>query len=274
MRGEPTRVTVFGLGEAGTVIAGQLAHRGFDVLAFDPRTCPTPPGVTRCTDPRDAVGDTAAVLALTAARDAPTALSQALDRIPAGAPYADLATAGPAVKRDLADVAQRAGHPFVDVALMGTVVPRGIGTPQLAAGEGAGAYAALVAPVGGNVTVVGPDAGAAAARKLLRSVVVKGLAAALIEGLEAAEAAGLSDWLWKHLVEDGTLDAAFLRRLVEGTGLHAERRGDEMRAAVELLEELGVSPTMTAATLASLEQVDSDVLGALIPPGEPDRTRR
>jgi 3-hydroxyisobutyrate dehydrogenase-like beta-hydroxyacid dehydrogenase len=260
------RVTVLGLGEAGTVIAGQLAERGFDVRAFDPRPQPEPAGVVRCTDPCEAARDTTAVLALTAAKDARDALTQTLEGLPAGALYADLSTAAPDLKRELAGIAQGAGQRFVDVALMGTVEADGIATPQLAAGAGAQAYADLLASAGGRVTVVGSAAGDAAARKLLRSVVIKGLTAALLEGLRAAEAAGLAGWLWEHLAEDSPLEEAFLRRLVEGTQEHVGRRRDEMQAAVDLLEELGVSPTMAAATLQTLQAIDGEALRDLIPP--------
>jgi hypothetical protein len=66
-----------------------------------------------------------------------------------------------------------------------------------------------------------------------------------------------------------TLEEAFLRRLVEGTQEHVARRRDEMRAAVGLLEELGVTPTMTAATLRTLETSDGECLRDLIPPTSP-----
>ena len=86
-------------------------------------------------------------------------------------------------------------------------------------------------------------AGLAATRKLLRSVFYKGMAASIVEALEAARAAGLEDWLTGHIAEDlARQDASTLARIVTGTRQHAVRRGHEMAAAAEMLTDLGVAP--------------------------------
>jgi 3-hydroxyisobutyrate dehydrogenase-like beta-hydroxyacid dehydrogenase len=249
------RVAMFGLGEAGGSVSADLARRGAAVHAYDPASRDTPPGVVRHDRPERAVEDADVILSLTAAKDARGALVQALDDIPASAVYADLSTASAALKRDLAAGAESRSLRFADVALMSTVPGKGISTPQLVAGSGAARYAELLSSVGAPVTDVGPRAGDAAVRKLLRSVVMKGLAAILIEALEAGHAAGLQDWLWDHVTAEIVGgEEAFLRRLVEGTGPHAERRLHEMEAARELLEELGVESGMTAGTVGSLSR--------------------
>ena len=260
------RIAVFGLGEAGGCIAADLVGRGAQVHAFDPAPRPTPDGVTRHATPSTAVEQAVAVLAITAAADAETAVLQALDDIPVDAVYADLSTASAEHKRRLARLAGRRSLAFVDVALMSTVPGSGLATPQLASGSGATGYATLVRDLGGHVEVVGDEPGAAATRKLVRSVVTKGLAALLIEAMRAATEAGLSEWAWEHLTSElTTLDEAFLRRLVEGTGPHAERRRHEMEAASQLLVELGVEPRMTNATVDSLRAVRTQP-----PPALPD----
>jgi 3-hydroxyisobutyrate dehydrogenase-like beta-hydroxyacid dehydrogenase len=126
----------------------------------------------------------------------------------------------------------------------------------LVSGSGAQQFADLMNARGGNVEVVGARAGEAATRKLLRSVIMKGLAALLMESMEAAQLVGKRDWLWDHLVgELTTVDAALLRRLLLDTAPHAERRLDEMKAAQELLVGLGVPAHMTTATIAHLERL-------------------
>ena len=109
-------------------------------------------------------------------------------------------------------------------------------------------------PLGMPVEVVGSEAGQAATRKPLRSVVMKGLAQLLIEALRAAEAAGwLAAETWDQpAAQLSEVDEALLRRLVSGTPLHARRRLDEMEATVELLDELGADATMSQATTARL----------------------
>ncbi len=153
---------------------------------------------------------------------------------------------------------------FVDVALMSTVPGKGIRTPALVAGPGAESYRTWLAPVGVGIEVVGTEPGAAATRKLLRSIVMKGLAGLVIEAMRAANAAELGPELWEELVREITaMDEAFLHRLVTGTGPHAVRRLHEMEAATELIAELGVVPHLTDGTVANLRAVPLEGLPAL-----------
>jgi len=251
-----TTICVFGLGEAGSAIAEDLANRGVVVHGFDPADVLTPPGVVRFHDPKRAVAGSDVILAITAARDSTTAVNQAIDDIPTGCIYADLATAAPAVKRNLAATAGSRGVPFADVALMGPVPDRGLSTPALASGPAAPPLCAIVEPLGMPIRVVGDRPGDAAAHKLIRSVAIKGLAAVVAESLRAAEAAGIGADTWDDLARQVTsADEAFLRRLIDGTRLHATRRIDEMEAAKQLLDDLGIDPIMTSATLDSLIRV-------------------
>ena len=252
----PPRIAVFGLGEAGSLIAADLAAAGADVHAFDPADVATPTSVIRHPAPRDAVNGANAVLAITAARDAQTAIAQAWDHIKRGALYADLSTAPASLKQDLADTARLRGLLFADVALMGTVPGSGIATPVLVSGSGAELFADLVNEHGGNAETISDVAGDAATRKLLRSVFMKGLTAALIEALRGAEAAGQDDWILHHLVGVvESADAALLTRLVTGTATHYKRRAEEMQHAATLLRQLGIDPLISEATVASLESV-------------------
>lgn len=258
------RVGVFGLGEAGSEISRDLAAAGAAVVAYDPADVETPLGVERVAEPRAAVGDAELVMAVTASVDASSALQQALDTIPSGVVYADLSTASPGKKRELSERTASAGLRFADVALMSTVPGTGLGTPTLTSGPGADAYAELVGPLGAVVEAIGPEPGAAATRKLLRSIVIKGLAAVLIESLRAAHEAGLAAETWQNVVGQlADADPGFIGRLVDGTGPHAKRRRDEMAAAVDLLDELGVASAMTRATVENLDAVLRDGLPQL-----------
>lgn len=253
------RAALFGLGEAGSLFAADLVAAGVSVAGYDPAPVLTPSGVDRFDDPAGAVAGAQIVLALTASSDAPHALDQALSAIPADALYADLSTSAPAVKQRLADVAAGGSIDFVDVALMTVVPGRGLRTPALVAGTGAERYVAMMRPLGVPVDAIGECAGDAATRKLLRSVMMKGLAALVIEAMRGADAAGLSEWLWANLVEEITAaDEVLVARLVHGTGTHAKRRVEEMEACEGLLEALGVDPVMTRATVESLRRVQRE----------------
>ena len=126
------RITVFGMGEAGSLIAADLAAAGADVHGYDPAPVATPPQVTRHDDPKTAVAGAALVMAVTAAADAQGAIAQAWDVIKRGTVYADLSTAPASLKEDLNDTAALRGLPFADVALMATVRGNGLTTPSLA----------------------------------------------------------------------------------------------------------------------------------------------
>ncbi len=254
-------VALFGLGEAGSRFAADLVSEGHLVRGYDPAPVPTPTGLVRCDTPSAAVVDAQLVIALTAAADAPTALQQALQAIPVGAVYADLGTGSAGLKQELAAVAAAQGLLFVDVALMATVPGKGLRTPALASGPGVERYLELMSAFGIDLESVGPVAGDAATRKLLRSVFMKGLAAVVIEAMRAGEAAGQADWLWNNMVDEITsAGAPLLSRLVRGTAPHALRRLHEMQASAALLEELGVDPLMTRSTIESLQRVIAEGL--------------
>lgn len=258
------RFTVLGLGEAGSRIATDLARAGAEVYGFDPADVETPAGVVRHSEPFPAVAGADLVLAVTPSSDARIAMDQAWDQIASGSLYADLSTAAPRLKRELAAVAADKGVSFADVALMAPVPGRGLSTPALASGTGASRFAGVVNPLGGRVEAIGDQAGRAAGRKLLRSIVTKGLTALLIESLEAGRAADDADWLWDHLVGQlTTLDRAFLERMLEGTPVHADRRLVEMEAAQSHLETLGVGSEMTRAVVARLRLVQTEGLEGL-----------
>jgi 3-hydroxyisobutyrate dehydrogenase-like beta-hydroxyacid dehydrogenase len=145
------------------------------------------------------------------------------------------------------------GAGFADVALLGPVPARGLGTPALASGSGARAFADLIGPLGMPVQVVSERAGDAAAMKLVRSVFMKGLAASAVESMRAAEAADCADWLADEIAE--VIGRPLLDRLLEGSEHHAARRFDEMEAATQLLRELGVEPRIAHASAALLSEL-------------------
>jgi len=174
----------------------------------------------------------------------------------AGQLYADLNTAAPALERELATAIAPTGAAFADVALLGGVPARGVRTPALASGDGAERFAELMRPLGMPVTVVGREPGEAAGLKLLRSVFMKGLAASVLESVEAARRRGADDWLRGEIAE--VVGEPLLERLLSGSVAHAERRQEEMDAAAAYLGELGVEPRVAEAAAAWLRQLAAE----------------
>ena len=255
MSDRPT-IAVLGLGEAGSVIAGDLGAAGARVIAYDPARPEPPPAVEVADDATAAAAPADVVLSLNSAAVA-VELAEAVGPVLGeDSLYADLNTGAPALKRAVAAAVEPHGAACADVALMAPVPDWGVRTPALVSGSGAERFAAVFAGFGMPVTAVGHEPGAAAARKLARSVFMKGQAAAIGEALAAAERLGCEEWLYADI--EATLTAAdgrLLRRLVEGSRVHAGRRAEEMAAAVAMLEELGVEPHVASASEAWLRLV-------------------
>ena len=246
------QVGVLGLGEAGGAIAADLRAAGAEVRGFDPDPSTGPDAV----DTRAAVVGSDVVLSLTTATEALGAARAAASALAPGQVYADANTSGAALKRELAAIVEPTGAAFADVALMAPVPGRGLRTPALASGGGAAALGSAFGPLGMPVTVLDAPPGAAATRKLLRSVGWKGVAAVVCEALAAARAAGLQDWMRTELLDlMASADEATLERMEQGSRRHALRRAHEMADVAALLRELGVPPHMSDAARTQLEEL-------------------
>jgi 3-hydroxyisobutyrate dehydrogenase-like beta-hydroxyacid dehydrogenase len=241
-------IAVLGLGEAGGRIAVDLMAAGCGVRGWDPARRPAE--IATAASDREAVTGADVVLSINAAAVALQVAANVAGALADDALYADLNTAAPKLKLELA-----AALPvqFVDVALIGVVPNTGLRTPSLASGAGAERFAELFRPLGMPVDVVGSRPGDAAGLKLLRSVFMKGIAAAAVETLEAANAAGVEDRLHADLA--AVIGEPLLERLLSGTRAHATRRADEMRAAADYVRELGVDPHIATAAADLLEQL-------------------
>ncbi|GAA2684846.1 NAD(P)-dependent oxidoreductase [Actinoplanes palleronii] len=240
-------IAVLGLGEAGGLIAADLVAAGATVRGYDPRQAP-PAGVVVTGSDAEACTGADVVLSVNSAADALDALRASLPACAPGTVWADLNTATPGLKELLRTEAAGAVE-VVDVALMSPVPGKGLRTPMTMAGPAAGQLAATLGGLGADVVVLDGPVGTAATRKLLRSVFYKGMAAAVVEALEAAKAAGLEEWLRGNIAAELVkADAATLDRLVDGSKKHAVRRREEMAAAAELLTELGVPPRVATAS--------------------------
>lgn len=248
-------VAVLGLGEAGSRLAADLAAAGVEVRGYDPDPDRDVPSILRASDAGSAAAGSDVVLSVNGARAALDAAAQVLPVLSASTIYADLNTASPDLKRELAALVGEAALPFVDVALLGPLPQHGLRAPVLASGPGAAAFAGLFEPLGMPVEVLSEHAGDAAALKLVRSVFMKGLAAAVVESMQAAEIAGHADWLGKEIA--GMIGRPYLERALEGSRTHAARRVDEMEAARDLLVELGVEPRIASASAAQLAELAS-----------------
>jgi 3-hydroxyisobutyrate dehydrogenase-like beta-hydroxyacid dehydrogenase len=252
-------IAILGLGEAGSAIAVDLLAAGCRVSGWDPVARPGIAGMTVAAEAREAVAHAAIVLSVNRAAVALQLAAEVAPALASDAIFADLNTAAPGLKRDLAERIEAAGASFADVALLAPVPGRGLATPALASGSGAASFVARMTPLGMDVEWLGERAGEAATRKLLRSVFAKGMAIAALESLTAARAAGCEPWLREQLVRTlAGADEALLERWIDGSRAHASRRAEEMRAASTMLGELATPARIADAAAAGLSELEQD----------------
>jgi 3-hydroxyisobutyrate dehydrogenase-like beta-hydroxyacid dehydrogenase len=132
---------------------------------------------------------------------------------------------------------------------------------MLAGGAAAPAFAALMEPFGLRVQVLATGAiGSAAAVKMCRSIVVKGLEALLVECVLGAGRFGADELVFASLAESYPgIDWKQLADYTAGrVAVHGERRAREMEEVAETLRAIGVDPIMAEAT-ARRQQWSADL---------------
>jgi 3-hydroxyisobutyrate dehydrogenase-like beta-hydroxyacid dehydrogenase len=257
-------IAVLGLGEAGSRYATDLVALGIRVTGFDPADISTPAGVVRRDTIAEAISDSDLVIGFTGARVSLVVAEQAALHLRAGAVFADFNTGSPAVKREIEAVFADAAGTAADVAVLAPVPRAGVRTPLLASGPGAEIVASFFSDrAGSEASAIPGPMGAAAGRKLLRSVFMKGLAAVVIEADEAARIADAEDWLRDQMAAElGPDGSALIERLITGTRAHAERRLHEMEDTSAYLEELGSPRDMSTAATAWLARLAHEGVSA------------
>ena len=243
------KCAVIGLGEVGSRYAAALLESKHEVIGFDPVVTGLD-GVELAESPATAVAGTDLILVATSAAAAPAIVEATIDHLIPGCVYADLSSASPHVMRELGQRVDAAGARFVDVAILGPVTVSGARTPVMIAGTETALAADVFTAFGADVEVLAnSEPGQAMAHKFLRSVFMKGLATVICEAMEAADAAGLSEWTGSQIANQLAGDGrAVIDRFRIGSRTHAVRRAQEMRDTSSYLADLGVPNTMSSAS--------------------------
>ena len=258
--GKPT-IAFVGFGEAGQAIASGLGEAGIEQIAAWDILFPIPEGDklkaaaaangVRCaSSAADAVrGADAIISAVTAASnvDAAQSVKDHLARQPF---FLDINSVSPGRKQETAKLLGDAAR-YVDVAVLAPIHPARHQTPMLLAGGHAAAIAPVMSALGMRVTVAGNEIGAAAAIKMVRSVMIKGIEALTLECFLAAARAGVVDEVAASMKNNypGLDWTKMVPYNLERMASHGERRAAEMEESADTLRELGVEPLMTMATV-------------------------
>lgn len=189
------------------------------------------------------------VFSLVTADQAEAAARSAAAAIERGALYLDCNSCSPGAKRRSASVIERAGGRYVDVAVMAPVHPRLSKTPLLVSGPHAEAARASLALLAMNPEIAEGGVGAASSIKMIRSVMIKGLEALVVECTLSGRAAGVESQVIASL-ESSFPGFGWEKRaayMLERVMTHGVRRAAEMREVAATIAELGVEPRMADA---------------------------
>jgi 3-hydroxyisobutyrate dehydrogenase-like beta-hydroxyacid dehydrogenase len=255
-----SRVCLVGFGEVGQILAQDLAAKlanadiaAFDILFADESSLPSRAlSAHRVRVGRDAseaaCGAELIVSAVTAAQTVNAARS-VTPGVEAGAFYLDLNSASPGAKRGAAAIINDAGARYVEAAVMTPYPSKRIASPMLLGGPHAKDFLERADAIGFSAEVFSQDYGKAAAAKLCRSVIIKGLEALLSESMLAARRNGVEDAVLASLGDllPGADWPKLARHMISRSLLHGKRRAQEMREAARTVAEAGIEPLMSEA---------------------------
>ncbi|MEO0248667.1 MAG: DUF1932 domain-containing protein [candidate division WOR-3 bacterium] len=168
--------------------------------------------------------------------------------------FADVNTAAPQVKEQVAEIVEQTGADFVDAAMMGAIPTFLHRVPILASGVGAERFKATMEPYGMNIRVIGPKPGQASAIKMFRSIFMKGMLSLFLEMLTAAHRYGVEETVLNSIAEtmEETPFLETARIQVTKGVVNAERMAHEMEEVVATLEGMGVPAGMSRAAMEKL----------------------
>jgi 3-hydroxyisobutyrate dehydrogenase-like beta-hydroxyacid dehydrogenase len=255
------RITFIGFGEAGQAIAAGLHDADAAVMtAWDIlfpqgagsklRRAADASGVHCAASAADAVRDAELVISAVTAASSGEAAETVTAHLRENPFFLDINSVSPGRKQDTAKLLGSTAR-YVDVAVLAPIYPARHQTPMLIAGPHSQVVAAMLANLGMRASVAGAEIGAAAAIKMVRSVMIKGIEALTLECFLAAARAGVIDEVAASMRNNypGLDWAKIVPYNLERMAVHGERRAAEMEEVAETLRELGVEPLMTNATV-------------------------
>jgi 3-hydroxyisobutyrate dehydrogenase-like beta-hydroxyacid dehydrogenase len=261
------RFCFIGFGEAGQALASGLRDAGVQTIAAWDILFPEAGGerlrdageklgVKLGSSAADAIAGADIVISAVTAASSLVAAQSAKPHLSRDQFYLDINSVSPGRKQETARQLD-GGARYVDVAVMAPVHPARHQTPMLLAGPYADTIQPLLATLGMRTSVAGAEIGAAAAIKMVRSVMIKGMEALTLECFLAAQRAGVQDEVVASLSKSfPTLEwPKIIAYNLERMASHGVRRAAEMEEVADTLRELGIDPHMATATVARQHQI-------------------
>jgi 3-hydroxyisobutyrate dehydrogenase-like beta-hydroxyacid dehydrogenase len=256
-----TRIALIGFGEVGQAAAEALKAAGVEsISAWDlkfaevgsaPSRALARLGVEAGRDAASAVAGAELVISAVTAAQCVAAAQACAPGLAKDAFFLDLNSSSPEAKRAAAEAVEQAGGRYVEAAVMSPIEPKRLGSPMLLGGPHGEAFVAAAEGLGfGGARLYSDEIGRAAATKLCRSVMIKGVEALLCESLLAARRYGVEAEVLASL---GNLLPApdwpeRARYMISRALEHGVRRAEEMREAARTVADAGLDPLMCEAT--------------------------
>ena len=262
MSSNKPRLCFIGFGEAGQAIASGLREAGVEhVAAWDilfPKNegaklkqAGEAMGARLATSAADAVSNSDIIVAAVTASSSLEAAQSVAPHIKGNPYYLDINSVSPGRKHETARLLDGTAR-YVDVAILAPIYPKRHQTPLLLAGEHArSVLPVLVDELEMRGVIASDEVGAAAALKMIRSVMIKGIEALTAECFMAAHRAGIVDEVAASLKNNypGVDWPKMVEYNLERMASHGVRRADEMEQSAITLRELGIEPLMTTGTV-------------------------
>jgi 3-hydroxyisobutyrate dehydrogenase-like beta-hydroxyacid dehydrogenase len=263
MKSNKPRLCFIGFGEAGQAIASGLRDAGVETIAAWDILFPRDEGARLkqagerigarlAASAADAVAGSDIIISAVTAASSLEAAQSVAPHIAGNPYYLDINSVSPGRKQKTAQLLSGSAR-YVDVAILAPIYPKRHQTPLLLAGPHAQAVMPLlIDELEMRGTIASDQVGAAAALKMIRSVMIKGIEALTAECFLAAQRAGITDEVAASLRNNyPTLDwDKVIAYNLERMASHGIRRADEMEQVAVTLAELGIDPLMASATVA------------------------
>ena len=263
MSSNKPRLCFIGFGEAGQAIASGLREAGvehiaaWDVLFSQERgdalkQAGETIGARLASSAAEAVANSDIIVSAVTAGSSIDAARSVAPRLSGNPYFLDVNSVSPGRKKEAAKVLE-GGARYVDVAILAPIHPKRHQTPLLLAGpHAASVMPLLIDELDMRGAIASGEVGAAAALKMIRSVMIKGIEALTAECFLAAQRAGITEEVAASLHNNyPTLDwNKVIDYNLERMASHGTRRAEEMEQVAATLKELGIAPLMTEATVA------------------------
>ena len=256
------RIGFVGFGEAAYHIAKGLRQPGISsITAFDINVTDKMRQRAREAEARlvgtnqELAASCDIMMSAVTADQALTAAQQNAPYLPPDHLYADLNSVSPGVKQSIARVIERSGARFAEIAMMAPVPPYGHKVPMLAGGNGAPEFVEKLAPFGISAEIVSREVGTAAATKMFRSIIVKGMEALITECVLGASRYNADQRVFASLSESfpGVNWKELADYMVGRVVVHGERRAREMEEVAATLREIDIEPIMAEAIVRRMD---------------------